>query len=413
MNKELMTKRIAENLEHLKQFTSTPNKGCTRLPFTKEARQAADYIKTIMEQAGLEVKEDEAGNVFGFIYGTDTSLPCVMMGSHFDSVVNGGDYDGIAGVICAVEVARQLKERNIKLKRTFVVAAFCDEEGMRFGTGYFGSGAMLGNRTPEYCRTFTDKNDVSIYDAMVEYGLDPEKIENAKWEDNSIGYFVEAHIEQGPILHAENIEIGLVDCIVGIDRYMITVHGRSDHAGTTPMNMRLDAVDAATKVISKIADWARETNDGSVATVGYIKTIPGGMNIVAEACEFTVDIRSRTVENLKKISAKLHDAVQHEVKAMGGSFDIQNKLAITPVNLYQPMLNMMEESCKKHNFSYRYMHSGAGHDALEIGQVVPTAMLFVPSVDGRSHCMVEHTEYAHFGNAALIMTELAEKLTAN
>lgn len=413
MNKELMTQRIAENLEHLKQFTATPNKGCTRLPFTKEARDAANYIKDIMQKAGLEVKEDEAGNVFGFIYGSDTSLPCVMMGSHYDSVVNGGDYDGIAGVICAIEVARQLNEKNTTPKRTFVAAAFCDEEGMRFGTGYFGSGAMLVGRTPEYCKTFTDKNDVSIYDAMLEYGLDPEKIGNAKWEDNSIGYFIEAHIEQGPVLHAENIQIGLVDCIVGIDRYMVTVHGRSDHAGTTPMNMRLDAVDAATKVISKIADWARETDDGSVATVGYIKTIPGGMNIVAEACEFTVDIRSRNIENLEKISAKLHDALEHEVKAMGGSFDIQNKLAITPVNLHQPMLSMMEESCKNHNFSYRYMHSGAGHDALEIGQVVPTAMLFVPSVDGRSHCMVEHTDYSHFGNAALIMTELAEKLTAN
>src|SRR5699024_8073004 len=146
-----------------------------------------DYLKTIMKEAGLEVKEDEAGNVFGFIYGSDTSLPCVMMGSHFDSVVNGGDYDGIAGVICAIEVARQLKNTNPKC--TFVAAAFCYEEGVRFGTGYFGSGAILRNCTPEYCRTFTDKNDVSIYDAMLEYGLDPEKIENAKWIDNSIGYF--------------------------------------------------------------------------------------------------------------------------------------------------------------------------------------------------------------------------------
>ena len=413
MNKELMTKRISENLEHLKNFTATPNKGCTRLPFTKEARQAANYLKTLMQEAGLEVKEDEAGNVFGFLRGTDPSLPCVMMGSHFDSVVNGGDYDGIAGVICAIEVARQIKEKNIIPKRTFVTAAFCDEEGMRFGTGYFGSGAILGNRTPEYCRTFTDKDDITIYDAMKEYGLDPEKIENAKWKDNSIGYFLEAHIEQGPVLDAEKIEVGLVDCIVGIDRYMVTVHGRSDHAGTTPMNMRLDAVDAATKVIYKIADWARETNDGSVATVGYIKTIPGGMNIAAEACEFTVDIRSRNVKNLEDISAKLHDALEREVGAMGGSFDIQNKLAITPVHLHKPMLNMMEEICKKHNFSYRYMHSGAGHDALEIGQVVPTAMLFVPSKDGRSHCMVEHTEYSDFAKAALIMTELAEQLITN
>ena len=127
--------RIAANLEHMKTFTATPGAGCTRLPFTREARQAVEYLKIIMAEAGLEVKEDTAGNVFGTLQGTNPELPCVMMGSHYDSVINGGDYDGIAGVICAIEVARQLKERGVQLKRNFVVAGFCDEEGMRFGTG--------------------------------------------------------------------------------------------------------------------------------------------------------------------------------------------------------------------------------------------------------------------------------------
>ncbi len=410
MGIEEVTGRVAQDLEHMKKFTATPGNGCTRLPFTKETRDGAEYLKSIMAEAGMEVFEDVVGNIFGIMKGEDEKAPCIMMGSHYDSVVNGGDYDGIAGVICAIEVARALKEKNIKLKKNFVAAAFMDEEGMRFGTGYFGSGAMLGHRDPEYCKKFKDKDGISIYDAMKSYGLDPEKIGEAKWEDGSIGYFLEAHIEQGPVLDTEGIEIGLVNGIVGIQRYMVTVHGRADHAGTTPMDMRLDAVDAATKVISKIPDWAREKADGTVATTGYIKVTPGGMNIVAEQVEFTVDIRSMNNDNINDIANRIRAALDREVGEMGGSYEIENKLTIVPVALYEPMLAIMEESCKEHGYSYKRLPSGAGHDALEIGQVIPTVMVFVPSKDGRSHCPVEFTKYSEVARAAIVMTDLAENL---
>ncbi len=401
--------RIATDLEALKQFTATPGKGCTRLPFTKEARGAVDYLTKLMQEAGLTVHEDAAGNVIGVRKGTSDE-PCIMTGSHYDSVLFGGDYDGIAGVICGIEVARLLRDKGIQPKRDFVVVGFCDEEGLRFGTGYFGSGAMLGNRTPEYCKEFKDNDGISIYDAMKEYGLDPEKIEEAKWPEGSIGRFIEAHIEQGPVLDAENIEIGLVDCIVGIQRYMITVFGRADHAGTTPMDMRMDAVEAATKVISKIPDWAREKADGTVATTGYINTVPGGMNIVAEKVEFTVDIRSKNNDNINDITRRICAALDRETKAIGGSYEMDTKLIITPVNLDMDMLGVMEESCKEHGYSYKYLPSGAGHDSLEIGQVIPTAMVFVPSKDGRSHCDVEFSKYSDLAKASLVMGDLIEKL---
>ena len=412
MGIEEITGRVARDLEHLKQFTATPGDGCTRLPFTPEARDAVNYLRSIMEEAGLEVREDAAGNIIGVLRGEDPEAPCVMMGSHYDSVYNGGDFDGIAGAVCAVEVARQLKESGITPKRDFVAVGFCDEEGMRFGTGYFGSGAMLGNRDVEYCKKFKDTDGISIYDAMKGYGLDPEKIEDAKWDILKIGEFLEAHIEQGPVLDAENIELGLVDCIVGIQRYMVTVHGRADHAGTTPMDMRMDAVDAATKVISKIPDWAREKADGTVATTGFIRTTPGGMNIVAEKVEFTVDIRSRNNDNINDITNRIRAALDKEGKAMGGSYEMENKLTITPVELSQKMLGIMEEKCKERGYSYKRILSGAGHDALEIGQVIPTVMLFVPSKDGRSHCPVEFTKYSDFAKASVIMAELAKELLA-
>ncbi len=409
---ENVTARIAKDLEHLKQFTSTPGNGCTRLPFTKEARGAVDFLKELMAEAGLEVEEDVAGNVFGTLKGTDPTLPCVMMGSHFDSVINGGDFDGIAGVIAAIEVARQLKDEGFTPVRNFVAAGFMDEEGMRFGTGYFGSGAMLGHRDVEYCKHYKDVDNISIYDAMKSYGLDPERIEEAKWPEGSIGRFLELHIEQGPVLDTEGTELGLVNGIVGIQRYMVSVHGRADHAGTTPMDMRLDAVDAATKVISKIPDWAREKADGTVATTGLIKVTPGGMNIVAEQVDFTVDIRSMNNDNITDIANRIRAALDREVKAMGGSYDIDTKLVITPVFLSEEMLGIMEESCKSRGYSYRKLPSGAGHDALEIGQSIPTVMLFVPSKDGRSHCPVEFTKYSDFAKASVVMTDLAKEVLA-
>ena len=405
MGIEDVTGRIARDLEHLKQYTATPGNGCTRLPFTKEARDAVNYLKELMTEAGLEVTEDAAGNVIGTLKGEDPDAPCVMMGSHYDSVVNGGDYDGIAGVICAIEVARILKEEGFVPKRNFVVVGFCDEEGMRFGTGYFGSGAMLGHRDVEYTKKFADTDGVTIYDAMKGYGLDPEKIGEAAWKEGSIGQFLEAHIEQGPVLDAEGTELGLVE---GIQRYMVTVHGRADHAGTTPMDMRMDAVDAATKVISKIADWAREKADGTVSTVGYINTVPGGMNIVAEKVEFTVDIRSMNNDNINDITNRIRKALDKEVAEYGGSYEMDNKLTITPVHLSSEMLDFMEEDCKERGYTYRRMPSGAGHDSLEIGQSIPTVMIFTPSKEGRSHCPVEFTKYSEFAKASVIMKDLAK-----
>lgn len=409
---EEITGRIARDLEHLKQYTATPGNGCTRLPFTKEARQAVEYLKELMGESGLTVREDAAGNVIGVLEGEDPGAPCVMMGSHYDSVYNGGDYDGIAGVICAIEVARLLNEEGIRPKRNFAVAGFCDEEGTRFGTGYFGSGAILGHRDVEYTKQFRDRDGVSIYEAMKEYGLEPEQIKEAAWGEGTIGHFLEAHIEQGPVLDTAGTEIGLVDCIVGIQRYMVTVHGRADHAGTTPMDMRMDAVDGAAKVISRIADWAREKADGTVATVGYVNTVPGGMNIVAEKVEFTVDIRSRNNDNINDIALRIRKALEREVKEFGGSFEMDNKLTITPVELSGEMLDIMEQECKARGYSYRRMISGAGHDALEMGQVLPTVMLFVPSKEGRSHCPVEFTRYSDLAKAAVIMRKLAGELLA-
>lgn len=405
MNNVTIANNLQNYLEKLSTFNATPGQGCTRLPFTKEARQAADYLKTVMTEIGLKVHEDQAGNVIGVLEGEDTEAPALVTGSHYDTVINGGNFDGLAGIAAGLEIARLLKENNVQLKRNFVVIGFCDEEGMRFGTGYFGSKAMLGQITLEDLN-FKDKDNVSVYEAMKEYGLVPEDVLKAKQDLNKFKAFLELHIEQGPVLDQKNIEIGLVECIVGIQRYIVTVHGRADHAGTTPMDMRIDAVEAATKVISKIPDWAREKGDGTVATTGFAKVLPGGMNIVAEEVQFSIDIRSSNNDNINDIVAKIRAELDTACKSNGATWEMENKLTIVPVDLNQDMLSMLQKSCEAHGYSWQRMISGAGHDALAIGQVLDTVMVFVPSKDGRSHCPVEWTEYVDIAKAVSIIYDM-------
>lgn len=410
MNLEFTTKRIKEDIENLSAYTSTPGNGTTRLPFTGEARAAVDYIRRTMEEAGLLVHEDEAGNIIGTLKGEDSSLPAIVTGSHFDTVVNGGDFDGLAGIVAGIEMARLLKDEGITLKRDFVVIGFCDEEGMRFGTGFFGSKSILGQMTVEELHRFKDKDGISVYEAMKSYGKTPEDIGTAAWDLDKIKAFIELHIEQGPVLDTKKLDVGLVDCIVGMQRYMVTVHGRPDHAGTTPMDMRIDAVDVATKVVSKIADWAREKGDGTVGTTGFMRVGPCAMNIVAETCEFSIDVRSTNNDNINDIVSKIRAALDAECSKAGASYDWLEKLVIEPVHLDGKMLDILENSCKSHQYSYLRLSSGAGHDALAIGQVLPTVMVFAPSRDGRSHCPVEWTEYDALAKAVHVTYDLLNEM---
>ena len=410
MNMEQITSNLRKNLEALHQYTATPGNGTTRLPFTKEARGAVDHIKAMMVEAGLLVREDAAGNIFGVLEGSDPALPVLMTGSHFDTVVNGGNFDGLAGIMAGIEIARLVKQNGAALKRNLVIVGFCDEEGMRFGTGYFGSKAMLGQISQKDLHHYKDKDGVSIYQALKEYGKVPEELPSAAWDKKAIGAFIEAHIEQGPVLYQSGKELGLVECIVGIQRYIVTVRGRSDHAGTTPMNMRIDAVEAAAKVIARIPDWAREKGDGTVATTGFVKVLPGGMNIVAEEVQFSVDVRSQNAAYIEDIVAKIRSELDAVCARNGSSYVMDNKLTIAPVCLSEKMRASLEQCCKERGYSYRRMLSGAGHDALAIGLVLETVMVFVPSKDGRSHCPVEWTEYRDIAKAVTVMYDLILKL---
>lgn len=379
MNNELKTieDNIVKALDALQKFTATPGYGVTRLPYTEEARAACAYLKERMEAVGLAVRLDNSGAVIGRLEGKSPST--IMIGSHFDSVKHGGAYDGIAGVVCAIEVARLLKESGKELGCSLEVIATNDEEGARFNAGLFTGKVLLGQLTSEDIKGQVDAEGISVYQAMAAYGLKPEEIAQHKRAD--IKAFIEIHIEQGPVLEAEHKEIGIVDVIVGIKRARIRINGRADHAGTMPMHMRKDALEQATKVISKIGDRARLFHN-CVATVGYMQVEPNVMNIIPQSVTFVVDIRGVDEETIMTQYYSLLADLDKMSLESGLTYEVENLLYAQPVLMDEEIKGHFEMSCITRELEYMHLPSGAGHDAQIFGAKLPAAMLFVPSAGG-------------------------------
>ena len=369
----------------------------TRFPYTTEAREACAYLKERMEAVGLAVRMDNSGAVIGRLEGKSPAT--IMIGSHFDSVKHGGAYDGIAGVVCAIEVARLLKESGTELGYSLEVIATNDEEGARFNVGLFTGKVLLGQLSSEDLKAQVDADGVSVYQAMAAYGLNPEEIAEHKRDD--IKAFIEIHIEQGPVLEAEHKEIGIVDVIVGIKRARIRINGRADHAGTMPMHMRKDALEQATKVISKIGDRARLFRN-CVATVGYLQVEPNVMNIIPQSVTFVVDIRGVDEETIMTQYYSLLADLDKMSLESGLTYDVENLLYAEPVRMDEEIKGHFEMSCIERQYDYMHLPSGAGHDAQIFGAQLPAAMLFVPSAGGRSHCPEEKSEAKDLAKAVLV-----------
>ena len=399
MNNELKTieDNIVKALDALQKFTATPGYGVTRLPYTEEARAACAYLKERMEAVGLAVRLDNSGAVIGRLEGKSPST--IMIGSHFDSVKHGGAYDGIAGVVCAIEVARLLKESGKELGCSLEVIATNDEEGARFNAGLFTGKVLLGQLTSEDIKGQVDADGISVYQAKAAYGLKPEEIAQHKRDD--IKAFIEIHIEQGPVLEAKNKEIGIVDVIVGIKRARITIKGRADHAGTMPMHMRKDALEQATKVISKIGDRARLFRN-CVATVGFLQVEPNVMNIIPKNVTFVVDIRGVDEETIMTQYYSLLADLDKMSLESGLTYEVENLLYAQPVLMDAEIKGHFEMSCITRELEYMHLPSGAGHDAQIFGAKLPAAMLFVPSAGGRSHCPEEKSDAGDLAKATFV-----------
>lgn len=407
--------RIKNDIIKLSKFNSSPGNGLTRFSLTKEDRGAREYLRNELKKLDVEIYEDSAGTLFGRRKGINDTLPVIMIGSHFDSVKNGGNFDGPAGVIMALEVMRTLHENNIQTKYPIEFVAMIEEEGGRFGSGVFGSRSMVGLVNYEQLKRNKDVNGISMADAFESFGFDPTKIETAKRHSKDIKAFIELHIEQGPILEKKNNNIGIVDFIVGINEFKVTIKGRPDHAGTTPMDMRADALGIAAKVIAKIDEYPILENNGTVATVGVLNVKPGASNIVPGEVSFTVDIRSKKLQSITNVKSKITHSLESFTNDSDVSFEITEILDVNPVKMNQKIIQLFEKTASDKDFSYEMMLSGAGHDAMVMGAITDVGLIFVPSKDGRSHCPEEWTDYEDLQKGIEliyeVITELGEKVS--
>ncbi len=400
---ETKSSRIQRDIETLATYSSVQSAGSTRFTYSKEFADARDYIRHEMENAGLQVREDAAGTVIGRLEGREPKLPIVMTGSHFDTVKTGGRFDGAAGVAAALETARVMRETGFQPKRSIEFVALPEEEGARFGSALMGSRAMCGKLHEDELRHI-DGNGVTLRDAMTEYGLNPDSLGEATRNLGEIEAFVELHIEQGPILEKEGVPVGIVDSIVGFRSFDVHVHGRSDHAGNTPMNMRADAFLAVARAVTLATEKAEAIGENTVFTCGEVKVEPGAFNIVAQDAWIQVDCRSSKISNVDRVYKVFWESLDKSVRDNTGvSYVKSQKIHSDQVTLDEEIKALIETEAHKAGIRTWHLLSGAGHDAMVMSSIARAAMIFVPSKDGRSHVPEEWTDYEDLQKGAEVL----------
>lgn len=366
---------------------STGSNGVTRLAFTDLERQSHNHYAVQMKKLGLHVWTDSAGNTMAqYPAKGEVDLPFLATGSHLDSVPEGGSYDGIVGVVAAMEIARVLSEGNISLNRPWRFIAFAAEEGARFGQACNGSRAIAGLTTSGELENLLDSNGISLAEAMRNLDFNPECIEESRWRSGDCAAFIELHIEQGNVLESENLNIGIVDIISGSQRLLVTVMGIAAHSGGTPMSLRKDALLTAANGIVAIDGYARKLENAGVrVTVGRITALPGSITTVPGWVQFTVDIRDFEIarqgvvlEEISTILMQMGEANGTEVliKSIGG----------TPPTLLSPLVTEKLKNVSSNlGFEVAILPSGASHDCQQMTRVTETGLIFITSRSGHSH----------------------------
>lgn len=365
--------------------------GYYRGSYTREELKLYSLLSSWMTEAGLTVRKDAAGNLWGRIDGDYTKEPPIVVGSHVDSVRHGGNFDGIYGVLGGLAAVKSAIQKYGKPRISVEVVAFTGEEGSRFSIGLMGSHAVAGSLDAETLREKTDVEGVKIADAMREVGLDIGRIGDAV--KDSVGAYLEMHIEQGPVLEDTNTQIGIVDAIVGTQQFRVKLRGEAGHAGTVPMNRRKDPMLGAARIITQLPQLAIQTGDG-VITVGRIWAKPDAENVIPGEVCFTVDLR----HPLESVKHEMANAVQtlceKEASAAGLELTWMPYPNNMPADMDGKLKGLMEDACKELGYSYRHMPSGAGHDALNMAKLGPVGLMFIPCRGGRSHCPEEYASLA-------------------
>jgi allantoate deiminase len=394
-------------IETLGRIGEQPGGGIIRPVYSAAWVEARQQLSAWLTAAGLEVREDAVGNLFGRLAGD--SPRTVLTGSHIDTVRLGGRYDGALGVLTALAAVRSLAGQGTP-KKSVEVVALCEEEGSRFpSANFWGTRGMLGLIADHELESLVDADGVTIGDAMATVGLPPDRYREAVRHD--LDAFVELHIEQGRIMYDAGVPLGVVKTITGLYRFLCVVEGQTDHAGTTPLDLRRDAFQAAAEMSLEMTRIVSSAGRPAVLTTGFWDVQPGAWNIVPGLVRFGVDLR-HPVESTKQELARAIRAADERIaqqRRVQVSFEMVGD--ILPMDMDASVRGTLEAAADTLGVPYQHMISGAGHDSQVMGSRVPTAMLFVPSKDGRSHSAAEYTSPEDAARGASVLAEALRRLT--
>ncbi|MDR1702004.1 MAG: Zn-dependent hydrolase, partial [Sporomusaceae bacterium] len=378
---ELLTKLLAD----LSQFgKNEPGKGTTRLAYSDADNAASNYIIDQMRLSGLTVRTDAAGNIIGRLAGKKEAAGAVACGSHLDTVPQGGQYDGVVGVIAALAAVNNLQAKG-PLTHPLEMIVFRSEESSRFRFATLGSKIMAG-KAPQDLLNIKDQEGISFAAALEKSGYNPEELSGAIRKNEEFKAFLEVHIEQGRILEEGKLSIGVVENIAAPTRLKVKITGTADHSGATPMHLRKDALTAAAKLVLAVEKIVtKHSLDGTVGTVGMLTVEPGVMNVVPGLVNFGVDIRGVNYENITHVVQRFKDEALRVSKNRNIAIEVELLTSDKPVPLDNKIISLLEKTCQKYSLPYRKMNSGAGHDAMIMAELTPTGMIFIPCQKGISH----------------------------
>lgn len=382
-------------LETINTFNSTPDFGTTRVLFTDEEVKAREYVKSEMRKLNLQVHEDAIGNIFGVLEGTRPDLPPVWTGSHIDTVLNAGMFDGMSGVVAGLEAVRLIQVNKLKHERSIVVVVYTSEEPTRFKVGCLGSRAMAGKLDAEAAEKFVDDGGNTLYDVLQKLGFPVQDFDKVPVKKGSIYAAVELHIDQNGVLEKAGKPIGIVKTICAPSVFDVEVIGRQSHAGGTTMKDRQDAFMATAEIALALEQLGRTSqSEYTTVTIGRVQVIPNAVNVIPGKVVFSIDIRDCDYDCKNDLIAKL----EAEIKKIAAKRKV--KVNLTQYNNDYPMkcdeniIEKLENACEKEKTPYIKTISGAFHDSMLVGEFAPVAMIFVPSKNGISHSPEEWTNFA-------------------
>ncbi|WP_066291817.1 Zn-dependent hydrolase [Bacillus sp. FJAT-29937] len=410
LNLSIKSDRLLNRLQELGQIGRENDNKLTRLAASDADKAGRDLFVTWMKESGLEVMIDRIGNIFGIWYSPENrNEEPIMIGSHIDTVINAGIFDGCYGVLSGLEIINTLQETGIKPTRPIAVAAFTNEEGVRF--------------TPDMMGSLVYAGGLSVEEALATVGTDGtilgeelERIGYAGTKDPGFikpHAYIELHIEQGPILEKTRIPIGAVENLQGISWQRITIEGVANHAGTTPTDMRRDAGLAAARVITYLRDRADNSNGQTVATVGAIEFKPNAVNVIPSLATFTVDLRDPNEQRLQDEEQALANYLKQLAAFEEVTITSEQLVRFQPVSFDETIVKLVEQAASERGLQSKRMKSGAGHDAQMMARVCPTAMIFVPSIDGISHNPKEYTKDTDLVAGANVLLDVISNLARN